>query len=120
MRRALEEKRHFDWNHQSVPLAVCQFKIPQEQNSAWNAFVLCAALTFEKNGARVASANQLAVCWFHKVLVFRREPAAAHLAALYRSPLAGKLPENRERAFLQRRKCGRHVSPRSAELAQRI
>src|ERR1700730_10229636 len=119
MGRALEEERHVDRNHQPVPLAVCQVKILQKQDSARNALVLRATLSLKKNSARVARANQPAIGWFDQVFMLYGEFEAAHFAALYCRPFAGKPAKGRERAFLLKWNRGRHLSPRSSELAQR-
>src|ERR1700730_9813234 len=119
MRGALEEERHLDGNHQSVPLAVRQLKIPQKHDSARDALVLCATLSLKKNSARVARTYQLAVRGLDQVLVFGSELAATHFASLRCRPLAGKLAKGGKCAFLLRGKRRRHVNLRSVELVQR-
>src|ERR1700722_16866088 len=46
VRCTVEEKRHVDGNHQSIPLGVCHPKVLQKHHAARHALVLCAALAF--------------------------------------------------------------------------
>src|SRR6202011_4525549 len=47
LRSAVEEKRHLDRDHQTVPLAVRHLEFTEEQDTPWHALVFRRALTAE-------------------------------------------------------------------------
>ena len=97
---APEEERHLDGNHQAIPLRVGHLELREKSNAPRHTLVFRGALIAEENSARIASANQLPGCRINQVLMLARQLGTAHLAALHRRPLSGKLAQCRKRAYL--------------------
>src|ERR1700683_4195140 len=92
LKTAAKKKRHVDGDHQGVPLGVVEIECGSGADAAGNSLEL-NSLAAEEQGAGVAGAENLALCYFDQVRVIGAQAQAAHFATLERALAAGELAQ---------------------------